>query len=182
MTVVCVCLQSVNLRMPCIYKKKGAKNQWRDEKLQEAMQKVKSHELSLRAAAIRYDIPKSTFLDHLKGVSTKLYGGCSTVLTRDEECEIVLTCHILVEMGIPLTKGYVEVVVTDYLKNQNRTSSFGPSGVPGRSWWEKFTSMAYTGSMKAATHSQTTCSMLNARACGCVLRSGEEPVQQDRTF
>ena len=57
---------------------------------------------------------------------------------RDEESKIVLTCQILAEMGFPLTKGYVEVVVTDYLKNQNRMSSFGPSGVPGWSWWEGF--------------------------------------------
>ena len=124
--------------MPRVYKKKGSKNKWNDEQLHEAVQKVKSHELSLRAAALSYGIPKSTLSDHVKGVSSKRYGGCSTVLTREEEQEIVLTCQVLAEMGFPLTTGYVEVVVRDYLKNNSRSSSFGPSGVPGRSWWEGF--------------------------------------------
>jgi len=85
-------------------------------------------------------------LRSLKGVSSKR---CSTVFTRDEERKIVLTCQILAEMGFLLTKRYFEVVVTDYLKNQNHTSSFRPSGVPGRSWWEVFfTWMAYTSSTK----------------------------------
>ena len=56
------------------------------------------------------------------------------VLTRDEEREIVLTCQILAEMGFSLTKGYVEVVVRDYLKNNSRSNSFGASGIPGQSW------------------------------------------------
>ena len=59
------------------------------------MQKVKSYELSLRVAAIGYGIPKSTLSDHVKGVSSKRYGGCSTVFTRDER-EIGLICQILV--------------------------------------------------------------------------------------
>ena len=71
--------------MPRVYKKKGSKNKWSDEQLHEAVQKVKSHELSLRAAALTYGIPKSTLSDHVKGVSSKRYGGCSTVLTREEE-------------------------------------------------------------------------------------------------
>ena len=41
-------------------------------------------------------------------------------------------------MGFPLSKAYVEVVVRDYLKNINRSSSFGPGGIPGQSWWEGF--------------------------------------------
>ena len=54
------------------------------------------------------------------------------VLTKDEECEIILTCQILAEIEFPLTKEYVEVVVRDYMKEQNRSSSFGPSEIPGR--------------------------------------------------
>ena len=55
----------------------------------------------------------------------------------EEERKIVLTCQVLTDMGFPLTRGYVEVVVRDYLKSQNHCL-FGPSGVPGRSWWERF--------------------------------------------
>ena len=74
----------------------------------------------------------------MKGTSSKRYGVGPTVLTVDEEREIVVTCQVLAEMGFPLTKAYIEVVVRDYLKNQDCTSLFGPSGVPGRSWWEEF--------------------------------------------
>ena len=68
-------------------------------------------ELSLRAAAATYEIPRSTLSDHLHGVSSKRYGGGSTLLTSEEEWEIVVTCQVLAEMGFPLTKDYVEVVV-----------------------------------------------------------------------
>jgi len=60
------------------------------------------------------------------------------VYSRALSPEIVLTYQILAEMGFSLTKGYVEVSVTDYLKNQNCTSSFGLNGVPGWSWWKGF--------------------------------------------
>ena len=77
---------------------------------------------------------------YIHGVSSKRYGGASTVLTSEEEREIVLTCQILAEMGFPLTKSNVEVVVRVYLINQDRGSTFGSRGIPGRSWWEGFLS------------------------------------------
>ena len=126
--------------MPRVYKKKGVKNKWTHHQLFEAVEKVRKKELSLRSAAATYGIPRSTLSDHLRGVSSKRYGGCSTVLTREEEREIVVTCQVLSEMGFPLTKDYVEVVVRDYLKNESRSSVFGSSGLPGRSWWEGFLS------------------------------------------
>ena len=46
--------------------------------------------------------------------------------------QIVLTCQILAEMGFPLTKDYVEVVVRDYLSGQEgRSGAFESTGVPG---------------------------------------------------
>ena len=117
--------------MPCVYERKAQR--MTNEQLHEAVEKVRKKELTLRAAALTYGIPKSTLSDHLCRVSSKRYGGCSTVLTSSEEQEIVVTCQILAEMGFPLTKGYVEVIVRDYL-----SSAFGNSGLPGRSWWEVF--------------------------------------------
>lgn len=119
-----------------MYKKKGLKNKWTHKLLNEAIGKVQRKELTLRAAVETYGIPRSTLSDHVRGVSSKRYGGCSTVLTLDEEREIVVTCQVLAEMGFPLTRGYVEVVVRDYLQSEGRGSAFGSSGLPGRSWWE----------------------------------------------
>lgn len=48
-----------------------------------------------------------------------------------------ITFQILTEIGFPLTEGYVEVVVTDSLKN-HKHNLFYPSGLPGWLWWEGF--------------------------------------------
>ena len=124
--------------MPRVYKKKGTKNKWTDGQLRTALEKVQAKELSLRAAAATYGIPRSTLSEHLRGVRSKRYGGGSTLLTSEEEREIVVTCQVLAEMGFPLTKDYVEVVVRDYLQGQGRSTALGSSGIPGRSWWEGF--------------------------------------------
>lgn len=127
--------------MPRVYKRKGIKNKWTTEQLEEAVAKVREKTLSVRAAAATYGIPRSTLSEHIRGVRSKRYGGGSTVLSKEEEREIVLTCQVLAEMGFPLSKDYVEVVVRDYLRGQEgRGRSFGVSGIPGRSWWEGFLS------------------------------------------
>ena len=119
--------------MPRVYKKKGTKNKWTPELLQEAVEKVRSKTLSVRAATLMYGIPRSTLSEHVRGVRSKRYGGGSTVLSKEEEREVVITCQVLADMGFPLTKDYVEVVVRDYLRGQEgRGRAFGSSGVPGR--------------------------------------------------
>ena len=127
--------------MPRVYNRKGTKNKWTHSQLLQSVEKVKEKELTLRTAAINNGIPRSTLSEHVRGVRKKHYGGGSTILTRDEEHEIVLTWQILAEMGFPLTKDYVEVVVRDYLSSQEgRSGAFGSTGLPGRSWWEGFLS------------------------------------------
>lgn len=74
----------------------------------------------------------------MHGVSNKRCRGASNVLTREEEREIVVTCQVLAEMGFPLTKAYVEVMVRDCLISQGRVSVFSSAGIPGRPWWEGF--------------------------------------------
>ena len=114
------------------------KNAWGDQELVAAMEKVKSKELSLRQAAITFGIPKSTLSDHVTGRSSKRYGGAPTVLSDIEEAEIVITCQTLAEMGFPLNKDYVDVVVKGYLKQIGRPNPFGEDGIPGYSWWKGF--------------------------------------------
>ena len=84
-----------------------------------------------------YGIPKSTLSDHIHSVSSKGYGGDSTVLTHKEEREIFVMCQELAEMRFPLTKAYnVEVVLRDYLRSEGHSSVLGASGLPDRSWWD----------------------------------------------
>ena len=79
--------------MPTVYKNKGEKNLWSDEQLHTAMKAVSSGELKAHAAAKQYGIPSSTqsstLHDHIKGKSTKRYGCAPTVLTAEENKEIV---------------------------------------------------------------------------------------------
>ena len=70
-TRVSPCYRLPTFGMPRVYKKKGSKNKWTDEQLREGLGKIKTGELSLRAAAITYDIPKSTLSDHLRGTGSK---------------------------------------------------------------------------------------------------------------
>ena len=116
------------------------KNQWGTPELKAALQRVSSKEMSLRQAAIRYGIPRSTLSDHKTGKSTMRYGGAPTVLSHAEESEIVISCQVLAEMGFPLDKAYVSAVVSDYLKQQGKHSPFGELGIPGRKWWNGFLS------------------------------------------
>ena len=65
--------------MPRVYAKKGQKNKWTDVQLAAAIKAVQSKNMSVRAAGMKFGIPKSTLQDHLKGVSKKRYGGPSSM-------------------------------------------------------------------------------------------------------
>ena len=78
----------------------------------------------MRAVAQNYGIPKTTFHDHLRRNSKKVGAGGPTVLTPDMKREIALTCTTLADMGYGLTKDLVEVVIYDYLKENDIPNPF----------------------------------------------------------
>ena len=117
--------------------RKGTKNAWTDVQLKAAKEAVQSGELSIRKAGEKFGIPKSTLQDHVKGTSTKRYGGPHTVLTPIEEKEIATICVVMQERGFPLTRDFVSVTVRDYLRDQGRANPF-TNGIPGYDWWSRF--------------------------------------------
>ncbi len=123
--------------MPKLYIKKSNKNQWTSAQLDAAMKAVQSGQMSVRAAGLRFSIPKSTLQDHLKGTSTKRYGGPQTILTTSEEKEIVTSCIVMQEMGFPLTRDFVSVCVRDFLRGSERSHHF-KGGIPSYDWWLGF--------------------------------------------
>lgn len=123
--------------MPKKYKRSVYKNRWTDEQLSAAMEAAKSKKLSVRAAARMYGIPATTLSDHLRGKSTKRYGGPSTVLTHDEEKEIVIACQSLQKFGFPMTTQIVGKIVHDYISSTKRPHRFS-DGTPGPDWWRGF--------------------------------------------
>lgn len=67
---------------------------WTKESLDVALQRVKSGELSQNRAAILYGIPLTTLHDHVHGNVSKVGAGRPTVLTYEEEREIVYSCQV----------------------------------------------------------------------------------------
>ena len=92
---------------------------------------------SMRAAALKYGIPKSTLHDHLSGKSKKVCAGGPTVFTPSEEQDIVLSCVTLADMGYGVTKDVVDAVIYDYLRETKKPNPF-TGGVPGHDWWRRF--------------------------------------------
>ena len=124
-------------KMPREYIKKGARNQWTDGQLEAAKKAVRSGEMSLRTASEKYGVPRTTLSNHLRGISTKRYGGPPTVLTPAEEIEIVASCQVLQEIGFPLTKDHVSAAIKSYLTDHDKLYCF-KDGVPGYDWWVGF--------------------------------------------
>ena len=112
-------------------------NKWSNERLCAAMEAVKSKQISTRAAAKTFVLPPSTLSDHLRGKSTKRYGGQSTVLTHGEEQEIVVACQSLQKFGFPMTMQIVGKIVHDYISSTKQPHRFRDC-TPGPDWWRGF--------------------------------------------
>ena len=101
------------------------------------MEDVQGDVLSLCGAAAKYGVPRSSLHDHLTGKSTKRFGGPQLALPCEIEKEVVESCYALQELGFPMTKEMVGVIIHDYLEETGTPSPF-INNTPGRSWWECF--------------------------------------------
>ena len=112
---------------------------WTMEQLQAALEEVRSSKgkASIHGTAKRYGIPPTTLYDHLKHTASKIGAGKPTILTHDEEKEIIYCCQVLQEVGFGLTRDNVASIVAGYLANTGRTNPF-TNGIPGRDWWTRF--------------------------------------------
>lgn len=93
--------------------------------------------MTVRAAAEQFGVPKSTLHRKLKGESVYCKMGPKTVLTEQEEQEIVDTILYAAEQGFPLTKSQLVDTVQRYLNNANRKSKF-PNNRPQKKWFKAF--------------------------------------------
>ena len=108
------------------------------EQLKAAVEAVNRGEVKLCQASRKYGIPLTTLGDHAKRGLTRIGAGSPTILTENEEKEIVVSVQVLQEIGFGLTKELVGVVVRDYLKDQEFRPNPFKEGVPGRDWWSRF--------------------------------------------
>ena len=130
-------LDHFGLKMVRTYKcRKPAR--YTTEQLKAAIEAVKDGRMKLVMASKRFNVPLTTLGDHAKRGVDRIGAGSPTVLTENEEKEIVVSVQVLQDIGFGLTKELVGVVVRDYSKDQPFRPNPFKDGVPGRDWWQQF--------------------------------------------
>ena len=76
-------------------------------------------------------MPQSTILDRVKDFHPKTGAGTPTILTPQEEKEIVVILQVLQEIGFSLTKDLVGIIIRDYLNDQPLRPNPFCDGIPG---------------------------------------------------
>ncbi|XP_055373588.1 uncharacterized protein LOC129606961 isoform X2 [Condylostylus longicornis] len=104
-----------------------------------ALEDIRNNKISIRAAAEKYGIPRSTLHDKLKGKTPEgpTTRGPDPVLTKDEELQIAEWCGKLSKCGFPLQVDDLLNTVEQILKHTGRANPF-KNGRPGRTWLRGF--------------------------------------------
>ena len=125
--------QSVALSQSYIPTRSGPHKLWSDESLQKAVAAVEKGEDSIRRAANKYGLPRSTLHDHVSGkVQYGAKPGRDPYLTAEEEEEVINFLLNCVHVGYPHTRKQVMALVQDIVdrKGIKATTSCG--------WWDQF--------------------------------------------
>ncbi|KAH9292343.1 hypothetical protein KI387_042469 [Taxus chinensis] len=118
-----------------ITKKVYIRGQWTEADMKAAMRDVEENGMSTRKAASKWGIPATNVTDWLYGKRTTKRLGPPTVLTENEEQEIVTWCKDMAELGHGLEVIHLKAYVAHIC--QSRPNPFN-DGLPGKSWWYGF--------------------------------------------
>ena len=102
-------------------RKGNYRSSYTQEKIDLAMEEVRSHAMSLGEASKEFGVPKTTIHDRLKNV----YGeklGRPWILTELEEAIIVQRVKVMATWGFPLATQRLQDLVKDYLDRLGRTT------------------------------------------------------------
>ena len=114
------------------------RHKWSQEDLEAALNAVHEENLSLREAAGRYGIPKSTISTYLTGKSViGKKPGPATILTPGEEKKLLDYALHMSEIGYGRTKDQLLEMVQKLMKAGNRPNPF-TNDKPGKKWWRLF--------------------------------------------
>ena len=92
--------------------------------MQAALQELRKKKgVSVRSLARKYGIPPSTLHRHAR-MESRIGAGHPTILTPEEEKEVVYSCQVLQEMGFGMTREMVGAIVVDYLTTSGRDNPF----------------------------------------------------------
>ena len=109
------------------------RTQYSPEDLDKALAEVKMGWLTIRLAAAKYRIPKSTISDHLTATSLKVGAGRPTQLDLDEEVTLAKCIKTMDKRGVGLSQTDIVALVGEYVKVNNMKTTF-KDGVPGWDW------------------------------------------------
>lgn len=111
------------------------------ENISKAVEDIRSNQISLRKAAAKYGICRSTLHDRLK--NKRLIGeketkmGPDPYLTAEEEEQIAKWCADLCKCGFPLKTDNLLNTVQKIIKDSNRKTPFKDDR-PGKTWMRAF--------------------------------------------
>ena len=106
---------------------------WDDESMQKAIAAVEQGTDSIRRAAEKYGIPRSTLHDHVSGkVDLRAKPGRDPYLSLEEEEELVSFLLKCAHIGYPHTRKQVMTLVQEFVNDK------GINTVISEGWWERF--------------------------------------------
>lgn len=108
-----------------------------EEKLQLAVEAVRNKQLSLRKAAERYGVPKSTINRKLNSKNMSKYGRPPALSTVEKHC-LVENLQAAAKWGLPLTEFDVRLVVKKYLDMKSIVEPRFKNNMPGEEWTKLF--------------------------------------------
>lgn len=126
--------------MPSKYKRRLGSRKYRDfseETLQSAIEDIETNNLTYRAAADKYGIPKSTLERKFNKKHMKSPGGQTTLLAEEENIlkRAIITAS---EWGFPLEKEDIKDLVHGYIMRQGKNAKKFRNSRPGDSWYYGF--------------------------------------------
>lgn len=126
--------------MPRVYKRApGARtyNDFSKQKLEEALHKIKTNQMTQREAANKYKISRSTLKRKLKGVQLSTPGGQQAIdeVTENLMANYVITCS---KFGFPFDEFDLRCLLKCHLDRQGVTLQRFKNNMPGHDWFKGF--------------------------------------------
>lgn len=102
-----------------------------------ALEELRSKKISLRKAARKYDIAKSTLSDRLLN-NHRNANGRPTALSKELEESVASRVILLAEWGFPITSEELKTIVHDILQRANVSCDRFKNNMPGDKWIRNF--------------------------------------------
>lgn len=106
------------------------------DKIQQALDYLETHDTTIGKVAKMFDLPKTTFRRAVNNGVPKRPGP-PTILTEEEEQELTGYCLNLQKLGFGLTRSAVNYTVMQIIQLDGRNHPFADGG-PGQAWWMRF--------------------------------------------